>query len=189
MQKPLSSTILGADITRSPVLGLGQSSVARGFVADTLIAVPNGTCPIDRIAVGDLVETVDCGALPVRAVSCRLVAGHGDAAPVLFEAGSIGNERAIMVSPDHRILITDWRAELWMGCDEMLVAAKDLVNGRDVRVIEGGLTAYVSLCFDETQIIYAGGCAFECAADDQARDMISSRTAAAFPEVACLMAA
>lgn len=189
MPTPFPESIFGTDVSRSPSAGQENPILARSFVAETLIAVPKGFRPVDQIAVGDLVETLDDGPQPVRAVRRQLVAGHGDAAPVLFEAGSIGNERAILVSPDHLILITDWRAELWMGCDEMLVAAKDLVNGRDVRVIEGGLIAFVSLSFDESQIIYAGGCAFECLAEDEAEDAMFPRTAAAFPEVACLMAA
>ena len=189
MPTQFPESIFGTNVTRSPLAGQENPILARGFVADTLIAVPKGFRPVDQIAVGDLVETLDCGPQSVRAVRRQLVAGHGDAAPVLFEAGSIGNERPIMVSPNHRILINDWRAELWMGCDEMLVSAKDLVNGRDVRVIEGGLTAFVSLSFDESQIIYAGGCPFECRAEDEAEDMMFPRTAAAFPEVACLMAA
>ncbi|HHS94165.1 MAG TPA: 2,3,4,5-tetrahydropyridine-2,6-carboxylate N-succinyltransferase, partial [Rhodobacterales bacterium] len=47
------------------------------------------------------------------------------------------------------------------GEAEVLVAAKDLVNDRNVRPVEGGEVEYVHLLFDCHQVIYSEGLATE----------------------------
>jgi hypothetical protein len=66
--------------------------------------------------------------------------------------------RDIVVSPQHRVLLDDWRAQLYFGANDVLVAAKHLVNGIDIRIDEGpkGIT-YHHLVFDRHQIISAHG--------------------------------
>ncbi|KIN74339.1 Hint domain-containing protein [Sulfitobacter guttiformis] len=131
------------------------------FTSGAQIEVQGGKRAVEEIAVGDMVKTLDHGMQPVRMVLRQTVRAHGKFAPVLFEVGSIGNDRAFMVSPEHRMLISDWRAELVMGCDDVLVSAKHLVNNRDVRVIEGGAVEYFHLLFDSHQIVFADGCPSE----------------------------
>ena len=77
------------------------------FTRGALVDVPGGTCAVEDIVAGDLVETLDNGAQPVRLVLRQTVRAHGSFAPVKFAKGSIGNDRAFMVSPEHRILISD----------------------------------------------------------------------------------
>ena len=48
-------------------------------------------------------------------------------------------------------------AELLFGEDEVLVAAKDLVNECSIWVREGGTVDYFHLLFDEHQIIWSEG--------------------------------
>jgi hypothetical protein len=157
----VSSTFVNTS-TQMPVGTFGPTC----FTPGTQIDVPGGTCAVEDIVAGDLIETMDEGAQPVRLVLRQTVRAYGCFAPILFEAGSIGNERAFMVSPEHRMLIADWRTQLMMGCDEALVAAKHLVNGRDVRSVEGGVVEYIHLLFDRHQIVFGEGCPSESCLPD-----------------------
>lgn len=170
--------------TNMPVGTFGPTCFTSGAAIEMLC----GSKAVEDIEVGDLVMTLDNGAQPVRLVLRQTVRAYGDFAPILFEAGSIGNERSFMVSPEHRMLIADWRAELLMGCDEVLVAAKHLVNGKDVRVVEGGMIEYIHLLFDAHQIVFADGCASESCLPDsglaQQGDAQQAELLALFPELA-----
>jgi hypothetical protein len=73
----------------------------------------------------------------------------------VIEAGTFGFHRRLVVSPQHRILLTHWMAELMFGEDEVLVAAKDLVNDCSVRIVEGGTIDYFHLLFDRHQIVWS----------------------------------
>jgi len=55
------------------------------------------------------------------------------------------------------VLIRDALAELLFGDAEVLVAAKDLVNDRSVRRIEGGEVEYVHILFDRHQVVLSEG--------------------------------
>lgn len=158
------------------------------FTPGAAIEMMSGTKAVENIEVGDLVMTLDNGAQPVRLVLRQTVRAYSSFAPILFEAGSIGNERSFMVSPEHRMLISDWRAELLMGCDEVLVAAKHLVNGKDVRIVEGGMVEYIHLLFDAHQIVFADGCPSESCLPDsglaQQGDTQQAELLMLFPELA-----
>jgi len=127
------------------------------FTPGTLITVPNGSCPIETLTEGDMVETLDDGAQPIRMILRGTFRAFGDFAPIRFDAGAIGNKRPLMVSPQHRMLITGWKAELFCGQEEMLVAAKHLVNDRNITRVEGGTVDYIHLLFDRHQIVFGGG--------------------------------
>ncbi len=172
--------------TNMPVGTFGPTCFTRG----ALIDVPGGTCAVEEIAVGDLVDTLDHGAQPVRLVLRQSVRALGSFAPVSFAAGSIGNTRAFMVSPEHRMLISDWRAQLFAGCDDLLVAAKHLVNGNTVRIVEGGVVEYLHLVFDTHEIVFADGCPSESCLPQSALGMQDTadreELMALFPELADL---
>lgn len=127
------------------------------FSAGTLIDTDRGPRPIEKLRPGDKVRTRGNGMRPVRWINRRRFAARGAAAPVRFAPGSVGNSRPLVVSQQHRLLIADWRAELWFGQPEVLVAAKALVDGGAVRLIEGGTVDYVHLLFDRHEVIFAEG--------------------------------
>lgn len=127
------------------------------FTAGTLIDTPDGPRPVEEIAVGDLVMTQDNGAQPVRWHGSRSVAGQGKFAPIRFAPGAIGNDRALLVSPQHRMLIGGWRAELFFGEDEVLVAATHLVNGDTINRVPMRQITYHHLMFDQHEIVMAEG--------------------------------
>ena len=127
------------------------------FAAGTLIRTPRGDVAVETLQVGDLVETLDDGPQPVRWIGRRRVAATGRHAPVVIEQGTFGLHETLRLSPQHRVLIRDRMAELMFGADEVLVAAKDLVNGVSVRWQDGGEVEYVHVLFDRHQILWSAG--------------------------------
>jgi hypothetical protein len=131
------------------------------FVAGTRILTPDGEVAVETLEVGDLVQTLDHGAQPVRWIGRKTVPARGNLAPVRIKAGTFGNHDTLMVSPQHRVLIRDALAELLFGEAEVLVAAKDLINDRSIRSVVGGQVDYAHLYFDQHQIIFSNGLATE----------------------------
>lgn len=136
------------------------------FTRGALIRTPSGDVAVEDLREGDLVETMDNGAQPIRWIGRRSVsAGMIEATPrlrpVKIAKGALGNDRDLIVSPQHRMLLTGERAEMLFGVDEVLASAKDLVNGD---TIYGGPTddvEYFHILFDDHEIIFAEGAATE----------------------------
>ncbi|MEJ2021559.1 MAG: Hint domain-containing protein, partial [Maritimibacter sp.] len=109
----------------------------------------------------DLVLTHDNGAQPVRWIGSRRIAAEGPLAPIRISANTFGQHRELLVSPQHRVLIRDALAELLFGDDEVLIAAKDLVNDLTVRPQVGGEVEYVHILFDKHEVVFSEGLATE----------------------------
>jgi Ca2+-binding RTX toxin-like protein len=131
------------------------------FTQGTRIATPRGAQPVEDIAIGDLVLTRDHGLQPVRWIGRRTVPALGSMAPIRFETGVLNNERPLLVSPQHRMLISCPDTVLLFGESEVLAAAKHLVNGGSVAQMNGGNVTYVHIMFDRHEVIYAEGAASE----------------------------
>jgi hypothetical protein len=131
------------------------------FAAGTLIEVPDGQKRVEDLVVGDLVLTRDRGAQPIRWVGKRMVAGIGPMAPIVIEAGTLGVTEDLFVSPHHRLLVESQAVELHFAEDGLLVAAKHLVNGRNILRKTQGFITYVHIMFDHHEIVVANGCAAE----------------------------
>ncbi|WP_264211923.1 Hint domain-containing protein [Leisingera thetidis] len=137
--------------------GFVNASSIPCFVAGTRIRTPDGEVPVEELLPGDLVETRDGGAQPVCWTGGRSVVAEGDFAPIRIAADTFGLHGELMVSPQHRVLVRGAHAELFFGEEEVLVAAKDLVNGRSIARSPGGEVTYVHLMFDRHQVIYSEG--------------------------------
>ena len=131
------------------------------FVAGTRILTATGLRRIETLAVGDLVETQDNGLQAIRWTGHRRVDGTGDHAPIRFAPGAMDNDRALLVSPQHRILVQGWRAELFFGAEEVFVPAKHLVNHDTVHVLPVETIDYHHILLDRHEIIEAEGVATE----------------------------
>lgn len=127
------------------------------FVAGTLIETDSGPLPVEVIRPGDLVRTLDRGLQPVRWTGQRDVPGKAAMAPVEIRAGALGNWRDLRVSPQHRMLVGDWRTELFFGKSDVLVPAIHLVNGSTIRQVACRRVRYVHLAFDRHEVIWAEG--------------------------------
>lgn len=127
------------------------------FVAGTMIETAQGAQAVETLAASDMVLTRDDGMQPLRWVGRRKVAAEGKLAPIHIRENALGTHGALMVSPQHRVLIKDVLAELLFGHAEVLVAAKDLVNDHSIRHAPGGEVEYVHLLFDQHQVIFSEG--------------------------------
>ncbi|WP_022703655.1 Hint domain-containing protein [Pseudorhodobacter ferrugineus] len=131
------------------------------FTTGTLIDTANGPMPIETLTSGTLIRTMDHGFQPLRAVLSRSVPGDGRFAPILFKAGALGNTRDMAVSPAHRMLISDWRAELLFGEPEVLVSARALLNDHSITRAPCAEVTYFHLLLDHHEIVFAEGIATE----------------------------
>ena len=127
------------------------------FTQDTLIKTPQGERRIETLVPGDLVVTYDNGVQPIRWIGQNTVRGTGPLAPINFSRGVMGNHRDLLVSPQHRMLVQGYRAELLFGESEVLVPAKSLVNDFNVTTHYGGMVTYVHMLFDRHEMVIANG--------------------------------
>lgn len=127
------------------------------FAAGTLIDTADGLMPVQDIEVGQLVWTRDAGLQAVRWASSTVTSGHGDCAPVIFAPGALGNTQELVVSQQHRMLISGPHAELLFETPEVLVAAKHLVGLKGVSLGHSSRLTYCHFMFDRHHIVRANG--------------------------------
>jgi len=132
------------------------------FTPGARILTQTGERPVETLRVGDMVVTRDSGVQAVRWIGRRTVPGRGRFAPVRIAPAVADGARAeLLVSPQHRLLFTGYKAQLLFGQDEVLVAAKYLID--DVAVTRQPIDeiTYIHLMFDHHEVIYAEGIATE----------------------------
>ena len=159
------------------------------FTRGTRIATASGDRLIEDLVAGDLVLTMDRSYQPIRWIGSSKRPAKGDLAPILIRKGALGNHRDLRVSPQHRMLLQGWQAEMLFGEQEVLATAKSLVNDHSILRDEGGEVKYFHMLFDTHEIIYAEGAPSESfhpgeqgwkALDQATRDEILTL----FPELA-----
>jgi len=144
-------------ISRNNQVALNLPADVLCFARGSNILTCNGEIPIEQLAIGDMIATKDNGMQAIRWIGSITVNATGDLAPVMIQKGAMGNARNLRVSPQHRMLIEGWKAELLFGKREVLVAAKYLVNQDTIYVSEGDTVEYFHILFDTHQIIFANG--------------------------------
>lgn len=139
--------------------------------AGTLIEVRGGFKPVEDLEIGDMVRTKDNGHQPVRWVAARKLDAAALAAdpslrPIRIRAGALGQThtgeakpaRDLVVSPQHCVLIDDWRCELLFGEEEVLAPARSLLNDHSITVDHAALdVTYHHFMFDRHEIVYSNG--------------------------------
>lgn len=130
------------------------------FALGTQLATPAGWRAIETLAPGDLVSTT-AGPRPILWASCRQVAGLSKMAPIRIRAGTLGAERDLFVSPDHRILLRGATAQLLFDRAEIWVAARDLVNDRSIQRVPQARIRYCHILLDGHFALNAQGCIAE----------------------------
>lgn len=159
----LRFTELGVDDSLGSIVD--DISILVCFTAGTLIETEAGLRPVETLGCGDLVWTADRGLRPLRWVGHRRVTQaeqQADASlrPVVIQPGALGGGlplRRLAVSPQHRMLLGDWRSELYFGESEILVPAIGLVNGSNIRQEISADLTYVHILFDQHEIVRAEG--------------------------------
>lgn len=138
-----------------PHVELGANIVC--FAEGTMIDTEHGQRAIETLQDGDMVLTREGGLQPLRWLGCTTVVATGDLAPIVITAGTFGNTEDLIVSPQHSVLITGWRAELFYGEDEVMVCAMDLLGHDGVYRRPGGVVNYWHLMFDAHHVVQTYG--------------------------------
>ena len=159
-----------ADMDLFPNGGVGMNYIdqpvdppAVCFVNGTLIATVDTEVAVEDLKIGDVIMTRDNGPQTISWIGKKVLSGNTPAhlLPIRIKANALGNglpKRDLLVSPQHRILVTDWRAELMFGASEVLVAAKHLVNDHNIRVATDlEEFAYFHIMFDTHQTVSSEG--------------------------------
>jgi len=126
------------------------------FGAGTMIATASGEVPIERLRPGDMIQTMDNGLQPlamsaVRKLGAAELAANPNLKPIMFKSGVFNEERSLIVSPQHAMLLKS-------DGEEKLVRAKHLAeaSGGMVRRMNGCKEiTYIHLIFDAHQVIFA----------------------------------
>lgn len=127
------------------------------FAAGTMIETESGPRPVETILEGTSIRTLDAGLQRVIWSGCTTVDARAENAPVLFRRGALGNTADLYVSPQHRMLLSDWRAELLVGQHEVFVPAKNLINGKTILRAPTVTIRYYHLLLPSHQIIRSAG--------------------------------
>lgn len=136
------------------------------FTPGTFIRTPDGTARVEDLREGDTVQTKDNGAQQIRWIGSRHMTGARLFAmphlrPIRIQRGVIGSDAPdhdLLVSPEHRLVIKGAVAQELFNTPEVLVAAKDLINGSTISVdLRSREVTYVHLLLDHHQVMWANG--------------------------------
>ncbi|WP_068111491.1 Hint domain-containing protein [Tropicimonas marinistellae] len=135
------------------------------FTPGTRIATPTGEKLVEQLTAGDKVLTRDNGVQQIRwygqkRIDYAKLGGLPHLQPVLIQAGALGGglpEQDMLVSPNHRMLVTNDRASLYFDDHEVLIAAKHLVDNRGIRSLRTSITTYIHFMFDQHEVVLANG--------------------------------
>jgi hypothetical protein len=136
------------------------------FTPGTRIQTPDGPRRVEELREGDQVSTKDSGAQDIAWIGSRRMTGARLFAmpklrPIRIRAGALGVERPdqeFLVSPEHRMLIKGDIAQALFNTPEVLVSAKDLINGSTISVdLHVREVTYIHLLLPRHQVIWANG--------------------------------
>lgn len=146
-----------ARLTDGSVVTFSEIETIICFTAGTRILTEQGPRPVEALRPGARVVTRDHGVQVLRWRGMRRVPATGRFAPVRIATGALGNDRDLLVSPQHRMLLAGWQAQLLFGEDEVLAPACHLVGAEGITRAPGGTVDYIHLLFDQHEIVYAEG--------------------------------
>lgn len=139
------------------------------FTRGTMIETDKGPRAVETLQVGDLVWTLDAGHQPVRWIGeTRLdapaLARMPRLRPICIAAGALGNgtpSRDLLVSPQHRVLLSSKIAQRMFGTQEVLVAAKQLLALEGIEQVDADTVDYVHFLCSTHQIVRSNGALME----------------------------
>ena len=154
-------------INTKPVKPANSASLADAlFAIGTVIDVQGGKKLVEDLEVGDMVRTKDNGYQPIRWIASRALTAADFAIdpalrPIRIKTGALGEAKPaqdLLVSPQHCVLLDDWRCELLFGEDEVLVPAQSLLNDHSILIDhDSEEVTYYHFLFDTHQIVYSNG--------------------------------
>lgn len=136
------------------------------FTAGSRIRTKGGHKLVETLQPGDHVQTRDNGSQEVLWVGSRRITGARlmampELRPVRIRGHAFDQDVPdgdLLVSPDHRMLYQGRNAQALFNTDEVLIAARDLVNDHSVIVDHAAReVTYIHLMLAEHQILWANG--------------------------------
>jgi hypothetical protein len=144
------------------------------FLKGTHILSPRGEVPVEELAIGDLVETLN-GCQPVKWIGRRTYkkvvssSWHASIAPIRITRFSLDDQyplRDLYLSPEHRLFI-----------DGVLIPVQYLVNGRSIALAamdESEAVTYFHIELDSHEVIFAEGAPVETLQVTSGREVFSN---------------
>lgn len=137
----------------------GQTAMMAG---NARIATPRGEVPLDSLAPGDLVLTLDAGVQPVIWTGRARVPALGSYRPVRLVSPFLGGGSDLLVVPSQRMVITGSDIEYLVGEREMMIEARHLVNGSSAVWDDTAPTVvWFGLLLAGHHLVLANGCPTE----------------------------
>ena len=131
------------------------------FTPGTMILTPRGPIDVTDLVIGDLVETLDQGPVPIKWIGrsdLDLSKSTLSRKPIMLAPGCLGIDlpsEPLVVSPDHRIFLS-------ANQEEVLAPAKGLTDLPKVRQMNGKRNVtYISIFTAAHQVVFANGVAVE----------------------------
>jgi hypothetical protein len=135
------------------------------FTPGTLIATPKGERPVEDLQVGDRIITRDNGIQEIAWIGHKPMSGaqlvqNPHLQPVLIKRGALGRglpERDMIVSPNHRVLVSSDKTQLYFDESEVLAVAKHMVGADGIHSINVLKTTYVHFMFERHEVVLSNG--------------------------------
>lgn len=135
------------------------------FTPGSMVSTPTGLILVENLRVGDSVMTRDNGLQDVRWIGRKdltrgTLAADSRFRPIRIRKGALGGDMPLqdmMVSPNHRMLITGAALAMNFGEEEMLVAAKHLVGLPGIEIVAARDVSYVHLLCDRHEVLMVDG--------------------------------
>ena len=132
------------------------------FAPSTPIETPDGPRPAARLRAGDWVETSDAGPQQVLWSGRIDWPALGSFAPVRLAAPSFGLTADLWVLPSHRLAVSGPAIEYHIGRDQLLVAARHLIDNCSASSLPAAKTlGWHGILLREHHLLIADGCQLE----------------------------
>jgi len=163
---PIGEALTVIDTGEGPSTSFSSLATPPCFTPGTMIETSIGPRDVVELDPGDLVLTMDHGPQPIRWVGTTTVPQavlkrEIRFRPIVMAPNSLGPgfpAKELVVSPQHRVLVSGWRAQLHFGHNEVLVPAVHLCNDQTIRrSLPDADVTYIHLLFDKHEILWSNG--------------------------------
>lgn len=136
------------------------------FTPGTMIACPDGARPVEDLSSGDLVLTAEGDAKPIRwigrtSLDAIDLAAAPSLLPICISKGALGEgmpDRDLVVSPQHRVLVSSKIAQRIFDSKDVLIPAKKLVGYPGIDVVDTcEAVDYLHVLLDEHSVLISNG--------------------------------
>ncbi|MDG1431548.1 MAG: Hint domain-containing protein, partial [Paracoccaceae bacterium] len=141
-----------------------DSGVIPCFLSGTRIATRVGQKLVENLKAGDEIVCSHGGYARLKwagSVTMAITSRSSQHAPIRIPRGAMGHglpKRDLIVSPNHRVLMSSPENELYFSEPEVLIAAKHLIGWQGIKVDTSvNQVTYHHLLFDQHQIIVSEG--------------------------------